>query len=539
MTGEPTPTAWWQPTKEAAPTWILVAVLVVTGPLLLFHYGAYYWFRSDDWVVLTDPARGSLSNLLEPHGGSHLIVVPRVLYHGLWQVFGARAYWPYQLLVVITHVATAALLYAVMRRTNVRRWLAFAAVALFALVGPGARNALWAFQVGFNGSLAWGLAHLLLADHDGPFDRRDALGLACALAAITSSGVGISLTVAVASAVLLRRGWKLALIHATPLAVYGSWVVLADAQTSGPFGRPPIAELVHWTWISVSGTFLALGRFEGVAWILVAVVATGAVVALVSARSLPELARELSLPIGLAVGALFFIVTTGIVRSWGGDAFARGERYTYLEAALILPLAAAAAEAIVRRWRVLAPALVVLFLVPIPFNLSRFDQGAFDARWMDKQEYLLTTAPRMPFARDVPRDVVPAVDSLGIESVTIGFLLTAQRNGDLTPSTLPLTPLVLNEFRVRLGVAQRLSPERPTGCTIYDQPIDLSPQLGGVLHLGSPALISTLEAGQRSSPTIIYRPQLRGSELTIELPDLDLRIEPAPQAETFTLCSDG
>ena len=63
------------------------------------------------------------------------------------------------------------------------------AAGLFLFLGSGYQNIVWAFQIGFVGSLVFGLAHLLLIDHDGGFDRRDALGLAFGLAGLMCSGV--------------------------------------------------------------------------------------------------------------------------------------------------------------------------------------------------------------------------------------------------------------------------------------------------------------------------------------------------------------
>ena len=47
---------------------------------------------------------------------------------------------------------------------------------MFVLFGAGAQDILWAFQITFTGALVFGLVQLLLADHDGPVDRRDWLG---------------------------------------------------------------------------------------------------------------------------------------------------------------------------------------------------------------------------------------------------------------------------------------------------------------------------------------------------------------------------
>ena len=43
--------------------------------------------------------------------------------------------------------------------------------------GAGAENILVVFQITFVGALVFGLVQLLLADHDGPIDRRDWFGL--------------------------------------------------------------------------------------------------------------------------------------------------------------------------------------------------------------------------------------------------------------------------------------------------------------------------------------------------------------------------
>ena len=89
-----------------------------------------------------------------------------------------RTYAPYLVLVLVAHLALAWLLWLVMRRADVHRWIATAAVALFILFGSGYDDILGAFNITFDGSLVFGVAQLLLADHDGPIDRRDWLASA-------------------------------------------------------------------------------------------------------------------------------------------------------------------------------------------------------------------------------------------------------------------------------------------------------------------------------------------------------------------------
>src|SRR4029078_6788207 len=98
---------------------------------------------------------------------------------------------PYQAVLVALHLTAATLLRRIMRRAGVGPWIASAAALLFLCLGSGRQNIVWAFQIGFVGSLVFGLAHLILADHDGPLDRRDWFGIAFGLLGLLRSGVAV------------------------------------------------------------------------------------------------------------------------------------------------------------------------------------------------------------------------------------------------------------------------------------------------------------------------------------------------------------
>src|SRR5690606_38776400 len=104
------------------------------------------------------------------------------------------------------------------RRAGVGPWLATAAVLGLLLFGAGEDNIVWAFQITLVGALALGLVHLLLLDHDGPLDRRDAAGLAAGTLALMCSGIGLLMAMLAGGAALLRRGVRAALVHTVPLA---------------------------------------------------------------------------------------------------------------------------------------------------------------------------------------------------------------------------------------------------------------------------------------------------------------------------------
>jgi hypothetical protein len=256
-----------------------------------------------------------------------------------------------------------------------------------------------------------------------------------------------------------------------------------------------------------------------------------------SLRTRLALGPALTTPVCLLLGSLTFSAITGWGRWYIGPEGARASRYLYLLAALTLPALAAAAQALVSRQRLLLVPLCVLLLVAVPHNASTIEpEGIFGPGYMAERQRIATTAVRMPFADQVPADVRPEPDAYDGE-LTIGFLLDAAEDGRLDPSTFPITDAVEQEFRIRLGVAQRQTTEVPTGCRPSQQPIDIEPEVGDRIWIASPVAIMALdEQGRVASPIVRRRPG-EGSELTAELPDLRLRLAPTGGATTFTVCT--
>ena len=167
---------------------VFAVFIAVAGWALVARLGNYFWFHGDEWDFLVTRDGGDLGDLLPPaQRAPHL--VPLIVYRVLWNLFGLRSYTPYQLPVILMHLTAAVLLRAVMRRCRVNPWIATAAASVFVLFGPGEENIIWAFQIGFTGTLVFGLAQLLLADHDGSFGRRDWLALGFGCLAVLSSGL--------------------------------------------------------------------------------------------------------------------------------------------------------------------------------------------------------------------------------------------------------------------------------------------------------------------------------------------------------------
>jgi hypothetical protein len=241
--------------------WLFVVVIVVALPLIMYQ-GRGQWFFLDEFDFLATRGVG-FRDLLRPHN-EHWSTLPILVYRALWHLVGLRHYWPYQLCVVLEHLAAAVLLRAVMRRAGVNPWIATAAASLFAILGSGRQDIVWAFQMGFTGSIMFGLGYLLLTDHDGPLDWRDWAGIASGLAALMCSGVGVSMVAAVGIATAIGRGWRVACVHLGVLGtVFLAWWA-GFARSAYGSGSTSVGQVFRFVRLSIGTAFVGMGHLPGI-----------------------------------------------------------------------------------------------------------------------------------------------------------------------------------------------------------------------------------------------------------------------------------
>ena len=124
-----------------------------------------------------------------------------------------------------------------MRRAGVGPWIATVAVGSLLLFGGGAQTIVVAASVNLVASFVFGLSQLILADHDGDWQRRDWLGLLAGLAALLCSGVGLAMAVIVGMATWTRRGWRWPRpgpARSSPSTPSGGWPRTAPASPRAP-----------------------------------------------------------------------------------------------------------------------------------------------------------------------------------------------------------------------------------------------------------------------------------------------------------------
>ena len=510
--------------------WIAVAL-----PIILFGVGRYYWFFADDFWLFTGRDLGSMNDLFRPHNRSHWSTMPTIVWNVMFDLFGLRSYRPYQFLVVAMHLGVCVLLRVIMRRHGVGPWIATAAAGSFILFGPGRQNILWAFQIGFTGAVLFGLAHLVLADHDG-FDRRDGVGVLFGLLALMSAGVGVTMAIIVGFATLAKRGWQAALVHTAPLGLaFVVWFLVVHPESTSTSGRPGFGTLVRWVWSAEAGVFDALAKFTPVAILLGIVFVSG--LALAWAR-LPwkTLRREAAIPVAMLLGGVLFSVTTALARWTYGSDYARSSRYVYICAALALPAIAIAANAFAKRWRLLTIPMIVLLVVGVPWNARDFEEWPFDGAYMAHTRAMLTNVLRLPEADEVPAAARPIDFGLFSPGLNIGFLRDAERDGKLELADGPIPNDLRDELRIHLAFDQSKTGGELTDSAQVAAPFELRPEPGDRIgFLFVPVHVSIRREDGTWSEPVTLRPGA-GGIVTFRL-DADLRFAPAPGEAAMGVCA--
>jgi len=451
---------------HARPALITFAAAEVIGMIVYIVNGSKVWFFGvfgDEWDFLA--ARHlSVHDLLVPHG-DHLVALPALTFRVLYGVFGLHTYLPYQLCSIGLHLVAAALLRVLMRRAGVDPWIATAAGALFVFFGSGSQDILIAFQITFTGALVFGLIQLLLADHDGPIDRRDVLGLLAGFGALLCSDVSIVMVAAVGIACVLRRRWRAAALHTVPIALaYLAWM--------HAYGRPARTDLhVHQIVRSVRTTltksFGALGQLPFFGWVLAVVLLVGLTVAWRDTNRAQRRER-FSAVAALGLAAPIFAGILAITRFGLSGQFAASSRYLHIIAALVLPALAVAADAVAVRHRALGAIAIALFLVGLPGNVADIGRNVGPADRYREERRIIGALSHMALASEVPRSLNPT-PTFGAQ-VTVGWLLDGARSGRIPPSGRA-TPTQRATDTLRLSLEQ-LDGMRSSTCVPLNAPVE-------------------------------------------------------------------
>src|SRR5664279_174064 len=334
--------------------WAHYTSLAVALIVLLFASRGL-WFFYDEWDFISSrglhhPALG----LFAPHN-EHWSTLPILSYRVLLTIFGLHTYLPYLLVLFLVHLVLVHLLWGAMRNLPVHPMIAVGLAAVFALLGSGAQNLLWAFQVGFVASLCLGWAFVLCCG-SARWSRSVVLaGWAWGIAALMCSGLGVTMVVMGGLAALLARGWRRAsVLVSVPLVAFAIWYA-AVGHTTAHAGSPSIDRMSGYIGTGIGNALTHLIGLTRVGTWVGVVIGLGALAAVVT-RILRFRSRDAARPgvwtrlraypvvVASVVGVLVLWIITAAGRAGLGNVQALSSRYGYNTVAVGLPALALALD---------------------------------------------------------------------------------------------------------------------------------------------------------------------------------------------------
>ncbi|HWB69342.1 MAG TPA: hypothetical protein VG518_05145 [Solirubrobacterales bacterium] len=200
---------------------VLLAAGVIAAGALLLALDSHLTFIADDWMLLVKRRGWTADYFLHPFHGN-IVLAPAALYKLMRELFGTASALPYYVLAVLVFLASVVLLFVYLRR-RVGDWLALFAALLIAFLGAAFEDLLFAFQVGYFGSVAAGLGMLIALDRED--DRGDRMACALLVVSVSFSSVGLAFIAgALADLAWGRRPWlRRAYVAFVPIALYALW----------------------------------------------------------------------------------------------------------------------------------------------------------------------------------------------------------------------------------------------------------------------------------------------------------------------------
>jgi hypothetical protein len=343
------------------------------------------------------------------------------------------------------------------------------------------------------------------------------------------------LVIGVGLVCVFRRRWAAALFHTVPLGlVYLAWMSITEAQAVLEVEGSSFTLVDYGRWMNsaAAGLFMAVGFFAPLAVAVALVLVGGAVLAWRSEGGRAFLERA-SIPAALVVSCIITMSTAAPSRHLLGFDQARASRYLGVMAALMLPAIAVGADAIARRWPRATPALLALFLVPVPFNAAQFERDPIlNRQYFEAERTYIAGLPEHPLTAQVPPWVRPNHTLFGQPDMTVGWLRQARREGALPPHQ-DLPPAADARLRLQLGVAMS-EDEPPEGltCTTQRGVVGIDPRVGDRWYLETPATVAERAGFVASSSGI----PLEKGTVEVTLPDLHLVLQPAAGREELVWC---
>lgn len=203
------------------PDVVMGAGALVAFVLILYVGRHLTTFLYDEWNFVLNRRSWDLHTILRPHN-EHLTAVPTLVFKLFFETIGAAPYWPYRVAIALLVVGLGIAVY-VFAVPRLGRETALVPGLLTLLIGGGAQDIIWPFQLGFGLSVLGGIVLLSCLDR-GTRRAEGIAGVAVAIA-LASSSVGLAVLACAIVDVSLRpdRRARALRILALPIVLYGGW----------------------------------------------------------------------------------------------------------------------------------------------------------------------------------------------------------------------------------------------------------------------------------------------------------------------------
>jgi hypothetical protein len=354
------------------------------------YLGRGVGFYFDEWNFALDRRGHSLDTFLDPHN-EHIVLAPVLIYKALLAVVGLGHHWPYLAVLLVMHVLLGLGVYLI-ARPRIGAWPAVMVATLVLFAGLAWQNMIWAFQIGFVGSVLGGVWAWVALDRGGRWG--DFLACGALLFATASSSLGVPMALGIAAELIVSARRRLIWVAAVPIALYILWYLGYGVSTITTQGVVHAAPWAVSAVAAATGAIFGLGSNWGSALAVVGVIALGW--RLAAAPPTPRL-------VGLLVAGISFWALTGAARSvFQPPVPPDSSRYLTFGVVVLVLLAVEVANGLVVAPRVLALAGVVT-LVAVMLGVPPLRDNALELRTITG-----TTDAELGAMQLVPRSAPPS-----------------------------------------------------------------------------------------------------------------------------------